>query len=265
MGRAALSAQKYREAEKQYRKALKQAETFGEMDTRYAESLKNLRDAYRAEGKYREAAAMESRLSAITKKQIISQFGDTDSSLNKLIDLSLAVVPRTFDKHKSGEYLEMADTLSSLANVCLEQGKLGKAEQLYKRALDIDEKVVGSQSWQVALKLNDLAFFYIKQDDYQKAEPLLHRALPIMQRSLRATGALSEAADELASRRVKSRAVASTLPEPSSSPAGSAPMSGWLAQYTQVLRVMQRDVEANEVEGRMKALRARESGETAAD
>ncbi len=240
IGRDALEAGDYAEAESQFKSALAQARQLGESDRRYALSLKNLRDAYHAEGKFKEAGTVGASLARITKKQIMSRIGDTGSSLSRLVDLSLSVVPRRFDQRKSAEYREMADTLSSLANICMEQGKTDKAEQLYKAALAIDEKVAGPQSWQVALRLNDLAFFYVKQDDYRAAEPLLRRALPIMQRSLGAGNGTPAA---------PSRAGADE-----SHPAVSA----WLGQYTQLLRTIQRDAQANEFEGRLQAMTARQ-------
>ena len=64
------------------------------------------------------------------------------------------------------------------------QGHHDKAEPLYKRALDIREKVLGPRHQSVAVVLDNLALLYQAQGHYDKAEPLFIRALDIFEKVL---------------------------------------------------------------------------------
>jgi tetratricopeptide (TPR) repeat protein len=55
----------------------------------------------------------------------------------------------------------------------------GEAERLYKRALAIDEKVLGPNHPKAATALNNLASLYSKLGRYADAEPLSKRSLSI--------------------------------------------------------------------------------------
>ncbi|MFZ9649595.1 MAG: tetratricopeptide repeat protein, partial [Fluviibacter sp.] len=50
----------------------------------------------------------------------------------------------------------------------------------YQRSLAIKEKVFGLEHLEVALALNNLAFFYQNQNRLSEAEPLYLRSLAIM-------------------------------------------------------------------------------------
>ena len=54
----------------------------------------------------------------------------------------------------------LATTLNNLAEIHRAQGKYAEAEPLYKRALAIDEKALGSDHLDVATDLNNLALLY---------------------------------------------------------------------------------------------------------
>jgi tetratricopeptide (TPR) repeat protein len=55
---------------------------------------------------------------------------------------------------------------------------------LYERALAICEQVLGPNHPDTARSLNNLAFLYQSQGDYEHAKPLYERALAIMERTL---------------------------------------------------------------------------------
>jgi tetratricopeptide (TPR) repeat protein len=59
-----------------------------------------------------------------------------------------------------------------------------EAEPLYKRALDIREKVLGPDHPDTARSLNNLASLYSSQGQYKEAEPLNRRALKINEKAL---------------------------------------------------------------------------------
>ena len=104
---------RYAEAEELYLAALKEAESFGEQDTRLATSLNNLAELYRLQGKYIEAEPLHQRSLAIMEKALGPEHPDVAVSLNNLGLLYKA------------------------------QGKYAEAEPLYQRALAISERLWG--------------------------------------------------------------------------------------------------------------------------
>jgi TonB family protein len=64
-------------------------------------------------------------------------------------------------------------------------GDFPGSENLYKRALAINEKNVGAESEAVAQSAFNLAEFYRFTNSYQKAEPLYRRALEIRDKNLK--------------------------------------------------------------------------------
>jgi tetratricopeptide (TPR) repeat protein len=68
--------------------------------------------------------------------------------------------------------------------VYYDQGHYVEAEPLYKRALAIDEKVLGPDHPNVAIRLNNLAWLYQEQGRNAQAEPLYKRALAIDEKAL---------------------------------------------------------------------------------
>ncbi|MFC2032217.1 tetratricopeptide repeat protein, partial [Chloroflexota bacterium] len=64
------------------------------------------------------------------------------------------------------------------------QGLYKEAEPLYKRALEIREKVLGPEHPDTATSLNNLAGLYNDQGLYKEAEPLYKRALEIREKVL---------------------------------------------------------------------------------
>jgi len=60
------------------------------------------------------------------------------------------------------------------------------AEPLYKRALSIQEKVLGAEHPDTAMSLNNLAELLNDQGKYEEAEPLYRRALSIQEKVMRA-------------------------------------------------------------------------------
>ncbi len=64
------------------------------------------------------------------------------------------------------------------------KGKYAEAEPLYRRSLEIKEKVLGPDHPDVAISLNNLAALYEKQGKYVEAEPLHKRSLEIREKAL---------------------------------------------------------------------------------
>ena len=71
----------------------------------------------------------------------------------------------------------MAVLLNNLAEVLLDEGKLGEAETLYRQALAIQKKTVGNENPNVASYMNDLGGALALQGKLAEAETLLREAL----------------------------------------------------------------------------------------
>ena len=82
------------------------------------------------------------------------------------------------------DHPDTALSLNNLAVLYDSQGKLTEAEPLYRRALEIRERVLGPDHPDTALSLNNLAVLYQVQGKLTEAEPLYRRALEIRERVL---------------------------------------------------------------------------------
>jgi tetratricopeptide (TPR) repeat protein len=88
------------------------------------------------------------------------------------------------EERKGTQDLALAGTLYRLAILRRQQGDFAEAEQLYRRALEIRERVQGPNHPDVAMVLNNLAALEAAQGQYDAAQPLLERALAIRQTAL---------------------------------------------------------------------------------
>jgi tetratricopeptide (TPR) repeat protein len=88
------------------------------------------------------------------------------------------------EERKGAEDLTLADTLYRLAILRRQQGEFTEAEGLYRRALEIRERVQGPNHPDVAMVLNNLAALEAARGNYDAAQPLLERALAIRQTAL---------------------------------------------------------------------------------
>ena len=81
----------------------------------------------------------------------------------------------------------MAVNLNNLAALYQAQGKLKEAEWRYRRALNIKEKLLGPDHPDVAMTANNLAVLYKSEGKYEAAESLYRRALKIFEKALSPT------------------------------------------------------------------------------
>ncbi len=79
----------------------------------------------------------------------------------------------------SGESLQIAPSLDILGDLAVVQKDYSSAETYYMRALDLHEKFMGPGNTMVAMDLTRLGTMYEQRKAYDKAEPLLLRALTI--------------------------------------------------------------------------------------
>jgi len=124
------------------------------------------------------------------------------------------------EKVLDANHPDVATSLHNLAGLYYKQGRYSDAEPLFKRALGIRERVLDTDHPDVAQSLTNLAELHHNQGRYREAEPLFVRALSILEKVLDAD-------------------------HPS--------VAIVLKNYIGVLRAMQRDAEAIEVESRFKA------------
>jgi tetratricopeptide (TPR) repeat protein len=73
---------------------------------------------------------------------------------------------------------------NNLAALHFAEGKKKEAEQLYRRALSIKEKILGADHPDVAMTLNNLAVFYKSCKRYDRAESLYKRSISIFEKAL---------------------------------------------------------------------------------
>jgi CHAT domain-containing protein len=78
----------------------------------------------------------------------------------------------------------VATGLNNLAELYQTTGRYAEAEPLYKRSLEIRERVFGKNHPDVATSLNNLAFIYQDTGRYAEAEPLYMRSLEIHEKTL---------------------------------------------------------------------------------
>ena len=119
-----------------------------------AQSLNNLAELYRAQGKYAQAEPLMQRALAI--------------------------------REKSAENLSIPTPPPALATWPCSTGlrKNDQAEPLYRRALEILKKVLGTEHSLVANCLDGLAETYRIQGEYDQAEPLYQQSLGIREKIL---------------------------------------------------------------------------------
>jgi len=98
----------------------------------------------------------------------------------RLTDAERLLIAALEQAEKFGaEDLRVADAANDLAVLYATTGKAMEAELLFKRALIIGEKGLGTDHPGVGATVQNLGILYATQQKYQEAEPLLKRALEI--------------------------------------------------------------------------------------
>jgi len=95
-----------------------------------------------------------------------------------------AQVCSTLIKQYNLLFTEAATLLHFLGYYLMQRGEYEQVESLHRRALAINEEVLGSEDSGTAISLQHLAFFYNNQGKYEQAEPLYQRALAIREKTL---------------------------------------------------------------------------------
>lgn len=171
----AYGDQHYREAELQFVRAEKEAESFGPSDRRLAMTLNNLGGLYLREARYAESEPLFKRALAIWEKGGESTNGDRATALNNLGALyayqsRFAEAEPIYlqcltlsEKNLGADHPSVASTLNNLGALYWEEGKFTEAEPFYRRAVFIREKNLGPENPELASSLNNLAALEIRQ------------------------------------------------------------------------------------------------------
>ncbi len=85
---------------------------------------------------------------------------------------------------EEAEDSDEVDILINKANEYYKKGKYTEAEPLLKRALNIQEKILGAENLEVATLSHNLGVLYYYKGKYGEAEPLYKRALQVMEKHL---------------------------------------------------------------------------------
>ena len=88
------------------------------------------------------------------------------------------------EKIDMGETIEQTQFINSLAFLLYHKGEYKKAEELYKKALLVREKILGEEHPSIATSYNNLAGVYDSQGKYKEAEELYKKALLIREKIL---------------------------------------------------------------------------------
>jgi tetratricopeptide (TPR) repeat protein/tRNA A-37 threonylcarbamoyl transferase component Bud32 len=159
-------AERAREAEEAQRRLAEEANDLAREKTRVAEaSFRRAQDSIRI---------------LINTQSEYASLLSTEAELEKALPLVQGTVPIFERLYPADEYPdrlpELASSLTNLANLYHAQGKFGKAQPLYEKALDLRKKWLGEHS-DTAQSYNNLAVNLDDQGRYAEAQLLYQKAL----------------------------------------------------------------------------------------
>ena len=182
----------YTAAEPLYKRSLTIREkTLGPDHLDVGFSLEKLAQIYYEQGRYAQSGALYGRSLGIFEKVLGPGHHLVLNNLalrhrargqyiqaEQLFRRSLALR----EKELGADHLDVASSLSDLAETCRLQGSYAEAGPLFKRSIDIREKVLGPDNSGTASSLNGLGDTYRGQGRYSEAQPLLERGLAIREK-----------------------------------------------------------------------------------
>jgi serine/threonine protein kinase/tetratricopeptide (TPR) repeat protein len=169
---------------------------FGPDNDRVGSDISNLGHLNLDMGEYETARGLLERGAAVKEKALgpdhplIANDLDALARLNRetknpkaarpLFERALAIR----EKALGPEHPRVATSLGNLASLLIELGDIQAARPLYERALVINEKAMGPDHPSVATVLSGLGDLLRQSGAYEKARPMLERALAINEKSL---------------------------------------------------------------------------------
>jgi tetratricopeptide (TPR) repeat protein len=88
-----------------------------------------------------------------------------------------------YEKALGPDHTSTLDTVHSLGNLYVDQGKLKEAEEMYQRALKGYEKTVGLDHTSTLTTVHNLGLLFKGQGKLKEAEEMYHRALKGFERA----------------------------------------------------------------------------------
>lgn len=185
-----------------------------------------------------------------------------------------ALLAEIHDAERKGtDERALATGFYNLAILRRQQGEFAEAERLYRKALDIRERIEGPNHPDVATTLNNLAALMAAQGNYEVAQPMLERTLAIRQTALGNTHVLTaESMSNLAllyaaegnatSAEPLYRQAIAILEKTEGARQGE--LDRVLDNYAAMLHETGRDVEAGGLEARARLIRAAAEQQTGA-
>jgi tetratricopeptide (TPR) repeat protein len=161
-----------------------------------AQSLNNLAELYRVQGKYNLAEPLYQRGLAIIEKALGPDHAHVGSVCNNLAalyqaqgkyELAEPLHQRALTIRKKAlgsDHPDRATSLNNLAGLYRAEGKYELAEPLFQHALAVLEKALGPDHPNVGTALNNLAELHSGQGKHDLAEPLFQRALVVREKAL---------------------------------------------------------------------------------
>jgi tetratricopeptide (TPR) repeat protein/transcriptional regulator with XRE-family HTH domain len=271
---------KYELAEPLLKQALDTRELlFGPKHFEVAKNVSNLATLYMAQGRYALSAPLYQR--AIT---IIEETQGPDSIVSTTILNNLAALYGRQGKYKEAEpffhrvllirekvlglnHPSVARSIYNLARVYRDQKKYEQVETLHRRALTIREQVLGLDHPDVAQSLDDLGLLFYDQNDHKQSIPLFERALLILEHAFGLNHPditevlvnLANANRELGEYEQAEKHFQRALSIGENSLEQKHPyIVAAIEGYATLLRKINREAEALELEARVQAIRAKQ-------
>jgi tetratricopeptide (TPR) repeat protein len=193
-----------------FQMAAGEAEKFGSTDSRLAESISGMAQAYLLQSNFAAAEHQFQQARAIYEKGDGPNHPNVALVLNSLATLhrlrenyaeAAALSRRSLtilEKAYGADHPNVAIAQNNLAMILRLDGGYEEARLLSERSLSILEKTLGPEHVNVAISLNNLVLAYLLQKDFGKAEPLARRSLSIFEKTGTGTPNLLQSLENLA-------------------------------------------------------------------
>jgi tetratricopeptide (TPR) repeat protein len=192
-GLKAIEQELYSQAVQAFQVAIGEAEKFGSIDPRLAQSINGMAQAYFLQGNFAAAERQFQQALTIYEKSArpndpnvamvlnslatVQRFRGNFAEATALSRRSLAILENAFGT----EHPNVAIGQNNLAMIRRLHGDYEEARLLSARSLSILEKALGPEHVNVGISLNNLVQSYVLEKNYDKAEPLARRSLSIFE------------------------------------------------------------------------------------
>lgn len=171
----ALSRGEYQQAETLQEEVLGiHLKTLGESNATTADSMSNLARVYDLQGKYADAEKLYRRSLAVREKVLGPDHPDVATNLNNLA--------KVLQDQGKDQQITLAEARARAGGGNVLGGSLSEVEEMYRRALSIQDRTLGRGHPATALTLNNLGGMLALRGDYAQAEQMQRAALATMEK-----------------------------------------------------------------------------------